>query len=159
MRDPYRTTPGRLRYVLAAALLALGGCAGQGVWQSARVRLTGEAENPPVRTPATGSARITVQPDHSVSGELTTYGLDVTAAHIHEGMQGESGPMIVSFSRVSGSTWVIPEGAMLTESQYASYRAGRLYVNVYSAGHPGGEIRGQIVPQQPAAKPSMYYGY
>ena len=36
------------------------------------------------------------------------------------------------------------EGAKLTEAQYESYKAGKLYVNVHSARNPGGEIRGQL---------------
>jgi hypothetical protein len=39
---------------------------------------------------------------------------------------------------------VAPEGAKMTESQCAAYKAGNTYVNVHSAKHPGGEIRAQL---------------
>jgi len=39
----------------------------------------------------------------------------------------------------------VTDGAKLTEAQYESYKAGKLYVNVHSAANPGGEIRGQIM--------------
>jgi hypothetical protein len=33
-----------------------------------------------------------------------------------------------------------------TDEQYASYLAGNLYINVHSAEHKPGEIRGQLRP-------------
>jgi CHRD domain len=47
-------------------------------------------------------------------------------------------------------TYVVPEGAKFTDSQYASYLAGRLYINVHSVEHKGGEIRGQVARQHVA---------
>ena len=40
----------------------------------------------------------------------------------------------------------MPAGAKLTEAQYKAYEAGDLYVNVHSAAHKGGEVRGQLKP-------------
>jgi len=47
----------------------------------------------------------------------------------------------------SGTTWSVPAGAKLTDAQYKSYVAGKLYVNVYSAAHKGGKIRAQLSPK------------
>ncbi len=45
--------------------------------------------------------------------------------------------MIVPFTKTGDNTFASSDGAKLTESQYASYKAGNLYVNVHSAAHPG----------------------
>jgi hypothetical protein len=42
--------------------------------------------------------------------------------------------------------WSVPAGAKLTQEQYASFKAGNLYVNVHSAEHKPGEIRAQLKP-------------
>ena len=109
-----------------------------------RVILQGSQENPPVSTVATGSGVITILPDGSVSGSVTTSGINATAAHIHQAARGVNGPVIVPMVKSGDFTWSIPAGSKLTEAQYAAHRAGNLYVNVHSAAHPGGEIRGQI---------------
>jgi hypothetical protein len=44
------------------------------------------------------------------------------------------------------NTWTVIAGAKLTDSQYQSYKAGKLYVNVHSAAYKAGEIRGQLKP-------------
>jgi len=39
-----------------------------------------------------------------------------------------------------------PPGSKLTDEQYASFKAGNLYVNVHSTEHKPGEIRAQLKP-------------
>jgi hypothetical protein len=110
-----------------------------------KVTLTGAQETPPVKSPGTGMGTIAVHADMSVHGSVTTKGIDGTAAHIHEAPVGKSGPVVVPLEK-KGDTYTVPEGAKLTDAQFASYKAGKLYVNVHTAAHPDGEIRGQIKP-------------
>jgi hypothetical protein len=109
-----------------------------------QVTLSGSNEVPPVSTAASGSGNVTVNPDRTVSANITATGMTATAAHIHEGAPGANGPVIVPFTKTGDNQFAAPEGAKLTESQYQSYKAGKLYVNVHSAKNPGGEIRAQL---------------
>jgi hypothetical protein len=150
--------PGRMQWTaLGAVLLALGvgGCAsdsgsgGMGGMMSqmmggGNVALSGSNEVPPVSTEAKGSGKITVSSDKSVSGSVTTSGINGTAAHIHTGAAGSNGPVIVPLTKSGDNTWSVPAGAKLTDAQYAAYTSGGTYVNVHSAAHPGGEIRAQL---------------
>ena len=70
----------------------------------------------------------------------------ITAAHIHVGPAGKTGPVIIPLQKTADNEWVVPAGTKLTESQYQSYKAAGLYVNFHSAKHKGGEIRGQLRP-------------
>lgn len=110
------------------------------------VRLSGKQEVPPVTTSASGNGTITVGPDKSVSGSITTSGVAATAAHIHDGAPGKNGPVIIPLVKISENVWSVPAGVKLTDAQHESYRAGNLYINVHSATHKGGEIRGQLRP-------------
>ena len=143
------------RKMLVLALVAagtLGGCAQWNQMMSGapammvghRVTLTGAQEVPPVNTTAAATGVVMIAPDRSVSGAITTTGINATAAHIHEGAAGANGPVIVPMVKQGDNRFVFPAGAKLTDAQYESYKAGKLYVNVHSAAHPGGEIRAQI---------------
>jgi hypothetical protein len=109
-----------------------------------RVTLSGANEVPAVTTSAAGTGTVTIKEDRSVSAKITVTGMTATAAHIHEAAAGANGPVIVPFTKMGDDTFVAPDGAKLTEAQYASYKAGKLYVNVHSAKNPGGEIRAQL---------------
>ena len=132
----------RLALLVAAAALAFAGAVSA---QEMNVKLSGGAEVPPVQTAATASGTIKVGADKSVSGSVTTTGIDATMAHIHVAATGKNGPIIIPLTK-DGNKWMVPAGAKLTDAQDKALKDGDLYVNVHSAAHPGGEIRAQLKP-------------
>jgi hypothetical protein len=108
-----------------------------------KIKLSGAEEVPPVQTQASGSGTISVADDGSVSGSITTAGVEAKAAHIHMGDAGTAGPVIVPLVK-DGDGFKVAPGAKLNAEQQKAFVAGGLYVNVHSAAHPSGEIRGQI---------------
>jgi len=136
------------RYVIAlAATAAMGMLANVTLAQSMsqEISLSGANEVPPVTTTASGTGTVTINADHTVTAKISAKGMTATASHIHEGAMGANGPVIVPFVKSGDNTFEAPPGSKLTDEQYASYKAGKLYVNVHSAAHPGGEIRAQLV--------------
>ena len=132
---------------IAAAIAIIASCTSMSdSMSSQQIALSGSNEVPPVTTSATGTGTVTINADRTVSARITVTGMTATASHIHEGAAGTNGPVIVPFTKVADNTFAAPDGAKLTESQYASYKAGNLYVNVHSAAHPGGEVRAQLKP-------------
>jgi hypothetical protein len=111
-----------------------------------KLKLSGAEETPPVTTSASGTGAITVAADKSVSGTVKTTGIEGTVAHIHVGAPGQSGPPIITLTKDADGQWSVPAGSTLTDDQYAKFKAGKLYVNVHSAEHKAGEIRGQMKP-------------
>ncbi len=126
------------------ALLCAGLFVASAHAQQFSVSLSGVQEVPPNGSSATGTAQVSLAPDLSVSGSISTTGVSATAAHIHTGAAGTNGPVIVPFVRSGDNAWVIAPGARLSPAQGEALRAGSLYINVHSAAYPGGEIRGQI---------------
>jgi hypothetical protein len=133
--------------VLFASALAVSCAHGPMRPQTHTLTLSGGQEVPPVTTKATGAGEITVHHNRSVTGTVSVFGMTPTAAHIHEGATGVSGPVVVGLTKTSDTTFAIPAGTVLTEAQYNSLRAGNYYVNVHSAAYPDGELRAQIKPQ------------
>jgi hypothetical protein len=132
------------RGLVASAAIVIG--SGSALAVDLKVDLTGAQETPPVTTSATGTGTITIAADKSVSGTIKTKSIDGTMAHIHVGAPGKSGPPIITLTKDADGAWMVPSGSKLTDEQYASFKAGDLYVNVHSAMHQPGEIRGQIKP-------------
>ena len=143
---------GRRKLIAAMAAMAavtmFGACTSMGQMGGSNTQtltLSGANQVPPVvGSPMSGTATVTINPDRSVAVKVNVTGMTATASHIHEGAAGTNGPVIVPFTKTADNAFSSSDGAKLTESQYASYKAGNLYVNVHSAAHPGGEIRAQI---------------
>jgi hypothetical protein len=131
------------RLVLGTAAILMSGWA---FAANVDVKLSGDQEVPPVKTSATGNGTITVNDDKTVSGSVTTSGINGVAAHIHNAAPGKNGPVAVPLSKDGDNKWTVGPGAKLTDAQFADFKAGNLYVNVHSAAHKDGEIRGQLKP-------------
>ena len=117
--------------------------------------LSGANEVPPVDSPATGQALMTLSADMSeLHYRLMVNDLDgATAAHIHEAPAGSNGPVI--FPLFTGGPPPLEQGSPAggtlapTISQVAALVAGDYYVNVHTPANPGGEIRGQVAMTMP----------
>jgi hypothetical protein len=134
------------RATIFIAALVLAGCGTMGGSQPVEVRLSGAEEVPAVSASGSGTGTITVGDDKSVTAKITTQGVQGVAAHIHEAAAGSNGPVIVPMEKTADNEWSSKGGAKLTDAQFESYKAGRLYFNVHTAANKGGEIRGQIRP-------------
>jgi hypothetical protein len=130
----------------ATLCVLLGASFGLANAEDVKVTLTGDQEVPAVTTDAKATGKITIKDDKSVSGKITTSGVEGTMAHIHMAEPGKNGPPIITLEKGADGTWSVPEGAKLTPDQYEAFKAGNLYVNVHSAAHKGGEIRTQLKP-------------
>jgi len=134
--------------VTGVALLALAACAtysdNMPSWMPGSsaigVKLSPADEVPPANSTGSGSGSIRVAEDGSVSGSVSTTGVQGTMAHIHQGAKGANGPVIVPLTK-SGDTYTVPAGAKLNASQLAALKA-----NVHSDKYKGGEVRGQLNP-------------
>jgi hypothetical protein len=135
-----------LTVALATATVLIAGCSGtgmkDGMSMKAPLTLTGAQEVPPVTTMATGQSTVRVAEDKSVTGSITTTGIVGTMAHVHISKAvGTNGPVIIPLTKTADNVFAVPDGAKLSDDQYAAYKAGLLYVNVHSAAYPAGEIR------------------
>jgi len=139
-------TTSNLRSTGLCLALALAFGTGAAMAKDVSVSLSGAQETPPVTTMASGSGTISVNDDKSVSGSVKTTGIDGSAAHIHLGAVGKAGPPIITLTKGADGSWSVPAGSKLDDKQFASFKAGDLYVNVHSAAHKDGEIRGQLKP-------------
>lgn len=110
--------------------------------------LSGAQEVPPNGSTATGTGEVTIDlVSRQFTAKATTQGLAGTAAHVHDGPSGVSGPILFPMTESAAGSGVWSTSVQLTQAQMTELNAGRYYINVHSAAFPGGEIRGQIVQQ------------
>jgi hypothetical protein len=137
---------------LLAATAALAGCGTLGMGsntKSLHATLSSSQEVPPTKSNGTGNADFTLDPaTKQLSWKIAYSGLtgDATAAHIHGAAAPGANAGVVLNLAPSGIKNPIEGSATLTDQQVADLLAGKDYVNIHTAQHKGGEIRGQITP-------------
>jgi hypothetical protein len=110
--------------------------------------LDGEHETPPNETTGTGTADVSFDTD-TLSWSVNYSGLTgpATMAHFHGPAEpGVAAGVVVKLGPDVSSP--ITGSGPLTAEQEGWLRKGLLYVNVHTAAHPPGEIRGQVVAAQ-----------
>lgn len=143
-----------VRYVIALAILAAAALPAHAALQKSAhllisAQLKGADEVPSVTTDARGVAALSISPgSHALYLSLHVTGLSgpVTGAHIHDGMSGVNGPVLIGLPELmSGGSLTtqinmndVPPGTL------AKLLSGQTYINVHTAAHPDGEIRGQL---------------
>lgn len=127
-----------------------------------RATLAGRHEVAPV--PSQGSGEVEAVLD---GNQLTVSGIfremngafDATiggGAHIHLGLAGENGSVALALTTVPdvdlrGGVFLESDNTfMLTEDQVTALRNRGMYVNIHTTDFPGGELRGQLLPQADA---------
>ena len=147
-------------FVILATILTVS--VGFAAEKSFNAKLTGNNEVPSVKTKAKGDVKFKLSSD----GTELSYKLNVknienpTAAHIHHGMKGKSGPPLANLftgpkkeGKFSGelSKGTITANDLSGDLMGKSLddlvkliKAGDLYVNVHTDANPDGEIRGQV---------------
>lgn len=125
--------------------------------------LSGQNEVPPVETSATGEAEITAPANDTIKYRVNITGINnASAAHIHMAKEGENGEVIADLlntptskdkdtaygmifrGNFSDSSLKGPMEGKTLDDLAAAMDSGDTYVNVHTAGHPDGEIRGQL---------------
>jgi len=131
---------------VAAAILAAGSAGAEVLHFTAR--LDGASETPPNDSAGKGSASVSLDTaSKTLSWTVAYSGLSgpATMAHFHgPAPVGKAAGVAVPLRGDLASP--IAGAATLTDPQIADLEAGLWYVNIHSAAHPGGEIRGQVTP-------------
>lgn len=104
-------------------------------------------------SPGTGYALVRLNSaEDLVTYDVTFTGLTAaeTAAHFHNAPKDVQGGVVRNLPAGSPKigSWAATDGFQpLTPALVAELKAGNLYINIHSTAFPGGEIRGQVVPE------------
>ena len=106
--------------------------------------LRGQQEVPPVPSTAIGGCMGQLdQPAATFTLTCVHDVLNATVMHIHRAPAGENGD--IAFDLGDPASPVTATWTSMTGDDIGDLLAGRLYLNIHTAGRPSGEIRGQIV--------------
>jgi hypothetical protein len=104
-------------------------------------------EVPPNDSKGTGAVTVTYDTGSKMLSWKGTYsGLTgpATAAHFHAGAPGKNGGVVVPIFAGPKAGSPFSGSKQLTADQAAQLESGGWYVNIHTAAHKGGEIRGQV---------------
>jgi len=115
------------------------------------VILSGLQENPAVGGNRAGTGNIEINTETGeISGSVVVNNLTgtATATHIHDGDAGKNGGVVIALSQDANdsSKFNVPNGSELNTAQLEKLLMAGLYLNVHTQQNPGGEVRGQIIP-------------
>jgi hypothetical protein len=138
----------------ALTILALASFVSSASAQTFNFPLDGLQEVPPTPSPGTGTCTVVVNdPANTVDVMCSYMGLlsPTNAAHIHApappGMNASViQPLVLNPPSATAGT-INQTGLVLSETNIQHILAGNAYVNIHTNLFPGGEIRGQIVPE------------
>ncbi len=125
--------------------------ASQAAPETFMVALTGAQLVPPVQTTGSGTADLSYDPaTRMLTWSVGYSGLTglATMAHFHgPAAEGKNGPVAIWLTKKGEPVESPIKGEVtLTPEQAEQFKAGEWYINVHTQAHPGGEIRGQVVP-------------
>jgi hypothetical protein len=141
-----------MKKLLALAVLAGIASVCQATITNFTISTTGAQETPPNASGAVGGGiAIFDSSADTISVSLFFAGLSApaTASHIHLGVLGVPGPVIVSFVPFTpAATFGSIVGGPLAfpVADIPALLAGNTYFNIHDPIYPGGEVRGQLVP-------------
>ncbi len=135
-------------FPLASAFAAHGGALTSGEFSGRAEVATGAKDSRIVGDPnGMGEAYV-----FSTGGGVVCYVLEVenietaTAAHIHEGVAGQNGPVVLSLTApaTGESAGCIDTGDADLAADITLRESAEYYVNVHNAEYPGGAVRAQL---------------
>jgi hypothetical protein len=145
------TREASMRWFSILIVLTVFGVSDLYAQQTRSVDLAGYNKVPSVRTPATGTLEVSVEGDSLfVTGPFEDLRGHYWSAFIHYGSERESGNRLLRLKpelneeKNGGEFKREDNGFELRPSQRDALREGKLYIQISSSRHQGGEIRGQI---------------
>lgn len=112
-------------------------------------RLQGAQEPTPTSSQGSGSAAILLNRATNMvylTGSYSNLTAAVSVSHIHEGIIGVNGGVIIALINSGGQSGTLHAAGTITAAQATALEKGNTYVNVHSSAFPGGELRGQGIP-------------
>jgi hypothetical protein len=108
-------------------------------------------ETPPTGEAGTGTCTATYDKNtNKLTYTLTWSGLTgpPTAMHFHKADVGVAGDVEIPITGFAAATsGTLASSATVDEDEEGDLLENKFYVNIHTAAHPGGEIRGQLIQQ------------